>query len=380
MKVLYDYQAFDIQRSGGVSNVFSLLVEEVKKKIDVKVGITSTDNLYMLNQGYPNSKQVYAGLVKIGKVDEHQTKFEDIDWKKVNRIYSKNAIQRGDYDVFHPTHYEPYFLDYGLNKPYIVTVHDLAFERLRNYIQFNESMCLADFEKRRAIMESASKVVAISEATKKDIIDIYKVPENKIEVVYNAYRELPENYVYNNPFDFPYILYVGTRQGPLNYKCFIPFFNQIVPFMKRHKEFRLICTGRAFTTFEKDMFRQYGLEDRVENHYLNEDGLNNLYHHAFCFVFPSEFEGFGLPILEAYKNDCPTLLNDIPVFREVAGDAGMFFDITDGTSLNDRLESLYTADGNDIKSLIEDQRERLPLFTADKMAEGYINVYKSVLK
>lgn len=380
MKVLYDYQAFDIQRSGGVSNVFSLLVEEVKKKIDVKVGITSTDNLYMLNQGYPNSKQVYAGLVKIGKVDEHQTKFEDIDWKKVNRIYSKNAIQRGDYDVFHPTHYEPYFLDYGLNKPYVVTVHDLAFERLRNYIQFNESMCLADFEKRRAIMESASKVVAISEATKKDIIDIYKVPENKIEVVYNAYRELPENYVYNNPFDFPYILYVGTRQGPLNYKCFIPFFNQIVPFMKRHKEFRLICTGRGFTTFEKDMFRQYGLEDRVENHYLNEDGLNNLYHHAFCFVFPSEFEGFGLPILEAYKNDCPALLNDIPVFREVAGDAGMFFDITDGTSLNDRLESLYNADGNDIKSLIEDQRKRLSLFTADKMAEGYINIYKSVLK
>ena len=380
MKVLYDYQAFDIQRSGGVSNVFSLLVEEVKKRADVKVGITSTDNLYMLNQGYPNSKQVYAGLVKIGKVDEHQTKFEDIDWKKVNQIYSKNAIQRGDYDVFHPTHYEPYFLDYGLNKPYVVTVHDLAFERLRNYIQFNESMCLADFEKRRAIMGSASKVVAISEATKKDIIGIYKVPENKIEVVYNAYRELPENYVYNNPFDFPYILYVGTRQGPLNYKCFIPFFNQIVPFMKRHKEFKLICTGRGFTTFEKDMFRQYGLEDRVENHYLNEDGLNNLYHHAFCFVFPSEFEGFGLPILEAYKNDCPTLLNDIPVFREVAGDAGMFFDITDGTSLNDRLESLYTADGNDIKSLIEDQRKRLPLFTADKMAEGYINVYKSVLK
>lgn len=380
MKVLYDYQAFDIQRSGGVSNVFSLLVEEVKKRVDVKVGITSTDNLYMLNQGYPNSKQVYAGLVKIGKIDEHQTKFEDIDWKKVNQIYSKNAIQRGDYDVFHPTHYEPYFLNYGLNKPYVVTVHDLAFERLRNYIQFNESMCLADFEKRRAIMGSASKVVAISEATKKDIIDIYKVPENKIEVVYNAYRELPENYVYNNPFDFPYILYVGTRQGPLNYKCFIPFFNQIVPFMKRHKEFKLICTGRGFTTFEKDMFRQYGLEDRVENHYLNEDGLNNLYHHAFCFVFPSEFEGFGLPILEAYKNDCPTLLNDIPVFREVAGDAGMFFDITDGTSLNDRLESLYTADGNDIKSLIEDQRKRLPLFTADKMAEGYINVYKSVLK
>lgn len=379
MKILYDYQAFDIQRSGGVSNVFSLLVDEVKKREQVSVGIASTTNLYMLAQGYPSEEQTLRRLVDAGKLDQ-ATINDGIDWKKVNRIYSKNAIKRGDYDVFHPTHYDPYFLEYGVNKPYVVTVHDLAFERLRDYIQFNESMCLADFDKRRDIMAAASKVVAISEATKKDIIDIYKVPEDKIEVVYNAYRELPENYEYNNPFNFPYILYVGTRQGPLNYKCFIPFFNQIVPFMKEHKEFKLICTGQKFTKFELDMFRQYGLEDRVENHYLNEHGLNNLYHHAFCFVFPSEFEGFGLPILEAYKNDCPTLINNIPVFHEVAGDCGKYFDITDGKSLNESLEKLFAMKEDDRNSLILKQRERLPLFTAEKMGEGYINVYKSVLK
>lgn len=379
MKILYDYQAFDIQRSGGVSNVFSLLLEEMKKREKVSVGIASTSNLYMLAQGYPSSDQTLERLIATGKIDG-RTKNSDIDWKNVNKIYSKNMIKRGDYDVFHPTHYNPYFLEYGVKKPYVVTVHDLAFERLRNYIQFNESMCLADFDNRRDIMAAASKVVAISEATKKDIMDIYKVPESKIDVVYNAYRELPENYEYNNPFNFPYILYIGTRQGPLNYKCFIPFFNQIVPFMKEHKEFKLICTGSKFSKFELDMFRQYGLEDRVENYYLNEDGLNNLYHHAFCFVFPSEFEGFGLPILEAYKNDCPALLNDIPVFHEVAGDCGQYFDITDGKSLNERLEGLFEMKEDDRNDLIFRQKERLPLFTAEKMAEGYINVYKSVLK
>lgn len=379
MKILYDYQAFDIQRSGGVSNVFSLLVDEVKKREEVSVGIASTTNLYMLSQGYPSEEATLTRLINAGKIDPSTT-LDSIDWKKVNRIYSKNAIKRGDYDIFHPTHYDPYFLEYGIDRPYVVTVHDLAFERLRDYIQFNESMCLADFDKRRDIMVAASKVVAISEATKQDITDIYKVPESKIEVVYNAYRELPENYEYNNPFNFPYILYVGTRQGPLNYKCFIPFFNQIVPFMKEHKDFKLICTGQKFTKFELDMFRQYGLEDRVENHYLNEDGLNNLYHHAFCFVFPSEFEGFGLPILEAYKNDCPALLNNIPVFREVAGDDGLYFDITDGKSLNANLEGLFSLSDDDRKDIIWKQRQRLPLFTADKMAEGYINVYKSVLK
>ena len=379
MKILYDYQAFDIQRSGGVSNVFSLLVDEVRKHEDVTVGIASTTNLYMLAQGYPNEETTLARLIAAGKIPA-ETDIESIDWKKVNKIYSKNKITKGDYDVFHPTHYNPYFLEYGVNKPYVVTIHDLAFERLRIYIQFNEQMCLKDFDNRRDIMAAASKVVAISEATKRDIIDIYKVPEEKIEVVYNAYRELPENYEYNKPFDFPYILYVGTRQGPLNYKCFIPFFNQIVPFMKTHKDFKLICTGQRFTKFELDMFRQYGLEDRVENHYLNEDGLNNLYHHAFCFVFPSEFEGFGLPILEAYKNGCPALLNDIPVFREVAGDSGVYFDITDGKSLNEKLEGLFEMKEDDRNALIDKQKERLPLFTAEKMAEGYINVYKSVLK
>lgn len=379
MKILYDYQAFDIQRSGGVSNVFSLLLEEMKKREKVSVGIASTSNLYMLAQGYPTSDQTLERLIAAGKIDG-STKSSDIDWKNVNRIYSKNMIKRADYDVFHPTHYNPYFLEYGIKKPYVVTVHDLAFERLRNYIQFNESMCLADFDNRRDIMAAANKVVAISEATKKDIMDIYKIPESKIDVVYNAYRELPENYEYNKPFNFPYILYVGTRQGPLNYKCFIPFFNQIVPFMKEHKGFKLICTGTKFSKFELDMFRQYGLEDRVENHYLNEDGLNNLYHHAFCFVFPSEFEGFGLPILEAYKNDCPALLNDIPVFHEVAGDCGQYFDITDGKSLNEKLEELFELKEDDRNDLIMRQKERLPLFTAEKMAEGYINVYKSVLK
>lgn len=378
MKILYDYQAFDIQRSGGVSNVFSLLVDEVRKREEVSVGLASTTNLYMLAQGYPSEEDTYNRLTDLGKIAP-EVKIEDLDWKKINKIYSKNAIKRGEYDVFHPTHYDPYFLDYGIDKPYVVTVHDLAFERLRDYIQYNENMCLRDFDYRRDIMASASKVVAISEATKKDIIDIYKVPGEKIDVVYNAYRELPEGYEYAKLFDSPYILFVGTRQGPLNYKCFIPFFNQIVPFMKAHPEFKLICTSSKFTKFELDMFRQYGLENRVENHYFTEDGLNSLYHGAFCFVFPSEFEGFGLPILEAYKNDCPALLNDIPVFHEVAGDCGTYFDITDGKSLNESLERMFEMKEDDRNALILKQRERLPLFTAEKMAEGYINVYKSVL-
>ena len=88
MKILYDYQAFDIQRSGGVSNVFSLLVDEMKKREEVSVGIASTTNLYMLSQGYPSEEATLTRLINAGKIDPSTT-LDSIDWKKVNRIYKK---------------------------------------------------------------------------------------------------------------------------------------------------------------------------------------------------------------------------------------------------------------------------------------------------
>ena len=85
MKILYDYQAFDIQRSGGVSNVFSLLVNEVKKREDVSVGIASTKNLYMLAQGYLTEEQCLNKLKVAGKMPP-EASTDSIDLKKVNQI------------------------------------------------------------------------------------------------------------------------------------------------------------------------------------------------------------------------------------------------------------------------------------------------------
>ena len=73
MKILYDYQAFDIQRSGGVSNVFSLLVQEMRKREEVRVGIASTTNLYMLSQGYPSESQTLERLMSSGKISPETT-------------------------------------------------------------------------------------------------------------------------------------------------------------------------------------------------------------------------------------------------------------------------------------------------------------------
>ena len=111
MKILYDYQAFDIQRTGGVSNVFAMLTEEAKKRAEIGIGFASTENAYMLKLGYPSREYTLHRLINEGKINP-DLKVSDVDWKEVNQIASKNAIQRNDYDVFHPTHYRPYFLNY----------------------------------------------------------------------------------------------------------------------------------------------------------------------------------------------------------------------------------------------------------------------------
>ena len=84
MKILYDHQAFDIQKSGGVSNVFSLLVEEVHKRADTALGMASTNNLYLLSNGFPSRENLLTSLKERGLVSE-ETKVEDVDWTKINR-------------------------------------------------------------------------------------------------------------------------------------------------------------------------------------------------------------------------------------------------------------------------------------------------------
>ena len=112
---------------------------------------------------------------------------------------------------------------------------------------------------------------------------------------------------------------------------------------------------------------------------IDDIELYAFYHHAQCFVYPSEYEGFGIPVLEAYQAECPVLLNHASCFPEIAGDAAIYFKMDkDGSDLADKLESLLSMTSAERQSLIERQTSRLGRYSWDNSAKQLAAIYETV--
>ena len=132
---------------------------------------------------------------------------------------------------------------------------------------------------------------------------------------------------------------------------------------------------------EKEMLKEYGVGDRLCHHWVtNDNELFSLYHHAKCFVYPSEYEGFGIPLLEAYQADCPVLLNNASCFPEIAGDAAIYFNMdSKNSNLAEQIECMLSMSTEERRTLLTKQRERLKRFSWEKSAKQLADVYQSVI-
>ncbi len=173
-----------------------------------------------------------------------------------------------------------------------------------------------------------------------------------------------------------YVLFVGNRGA---YKNFNWMFNAISDFLKE-KNMNLICAGGGvFSEDEIKMFTSVNLYSKV--HFIdisNDDILNNLYANAFCFVFPSLYEGFGIPILESFTNSCPVVLSKASCFPEIAGSAVLYFELDKVESLVEQLNVLYY--DKDLRNyLIKNSNEVLKKYSWTKMVDEHMLVYNSIL-
>ena len=127
---------------------------------------------------------------------------------------------------------------------------------------------------------------------------------------------------------------------------------------------------------------EYGVKDRFVSCWVKNDNvLYSLYHNALCFVYPSEYEGFGIPILEAFQADCPVLLNNASCFPEIAGDAAFYFDMNSNDSnLAEQLERLLSMSSEEKTHLLSKQRKRLSKYSWEDSAKKMDDVYQSVIK
>ena len=153
-----------------------------------------------------------------------------------------------------------------------------------------------------------------------------------------------------------------------------------MPILRRHKDLKVVCTGNPFTPEEKYFIETMGMEKRFIQTFVKTDQeFLDLYNHAVCFVYPSEYEGFGIPILEAYKADCPVMLNEASCFPEIAGDAAIFFRMNkERSDFEEQFETLYHLDGNEKEKLLAKQRERMRMFSWTKSAQQLADVYRKI--
>jgi glycosyltransferase involved in cell wall biosynthesis len=368
MKILYDYQTFTNQVYGGISRYFYELMNHFSQNQDIKfeISLKYSNNHYLENVNFTNHKTFFKDTNFKGKT--HIMTF-------LNEFHSKRILLKHDFDVFHPTYYNPYFLKYIDTKPFVITVYDMIHELYPELFSKNDNVA----KWKKILTKKADMILAISENTKKDLIEICDVPENKVKVVYLASSLISSNFLtidkLTEKYDIskPYILYVGTRNTYKNYLMLLDVYSNHFS-----EKFNLICFGgNAFNKIELEKIANIKNSHKVIQLSGSDDLLASLYKHAFCFVLPSLYEGFGIPLLEAMSMGCPVVASKASSIPEVVGNAAILFDPHSKEELIDAVESLY--DDSKRNYLIKRGFEQEKKFNWDKMTNETLDIYKSIL-
>lgn len=325
MKILYDHQKFSVQKYGGITKYFSEIISNFPLGHQYYLPLILSDNHYL--------KEKRQFFKKRNILPDRNFPKKEVVRKiiySINGYYSRRCISANNFDIFHPTFYDDYFLKI-LRRPYVVTVHDLIEFRFKDRF-FKQGSIRGQMER---VIRNANRIIAISKNTKKDIIELFGTDPGRIDVIYHGFNR-PINPPVKNLYG-RYILYVGQRD---KYKNFKTFSEAIRVLFSRERDLKLVCVGSPFNWEEVNDLKKLKIFDRTVILNASEDLLNSLYANALVFVFPSLYEGFGMPILEAFANECPVCLSDSSCFPEIAGNAGAYFDPNSYESILAAIENV----------------------------------------
>ncbi|MCX7858322.1 MAG: glycosyltransferase family 4 protein [Deltaproteobacteria bacterium] len=370
MKIVFDHQIFTVQKFGGISRYFSELVKELSLLPDTHIGVY----LIFSNNEYIGDT---AHIKHMGFLKRYNFRGKARVMNFFNKVYSILKLSSTQYNVFHPTYYDPYFLSYIDKKPFVLTIHDMIHEKFPQFFSPRDKTPM----QKRALAKRCSRIIVPSNSTKRDVVKILGIDESKIEVIYHGVvmeERKVGDLTPNSPPDLPekYILYVGSRKG---YKNFTRFLTATSYVIRQLKDIFVICIGGGkFTNLERKLMQQLNVADRVIHLEVKSDDLWIYYKNALMFVFPSLYEGFGLPILEAFACGCPVVLSDIQPFREIAVDAACYFDPESEESIKSAV--LRVLEDAQLKaSLIQAGKDRVKNFSWKQTAVKTREVYEKVI-
>lgn len=284
-------------------------------------------------------------------------------------------IKNHPVDVFFsPTHYIPWFTPI----PKVLAIMDVS------YLYYPELFRTKDLLQLKYMglysIKRAKKILTISEFSKKEIVEHYKYPETNIEVTYPGIDEKMKTIKSESPKrnpDRPYILFVGTMQPRKNVERLISAFEQLA------EDVDLVLVGKKGWLYES-IFTKIAHSPKKEHikwlDFVSQEELVQLYTNARCFVLPSLYEGFGIPVADALFYNCPVVISQTTSLPEVAGDGGIYVDPLTPTSIAEGLHKALQLSPEERKKLVQVGQAHIQQFTWEACARKTLAVLNSFAK
>jgi len=340
VSLLIDGIVYSLQKHGGISVYFNeLLSRMVKNEQRFELSLYSNKSVAL--------KELHC-------------KFPVTHRMRLFERYRDQVVTQPDATVFHSSYYR---LPQSKQLSVITTVHDFTYEK---YFPSHKRV-IHSWQKGRAIRASDA-ILCVSENTKKDLLTLYpQINENKVHVIYNGVNECFSSI--GTCFE-DFALFIGSRAS---YKGFY----QAVCAIEKVKFLQLKIVGGGRLTSQEIKL----LEDKIPGRYhyngfVTNDELNNIYNTAFCLLYPSLYEGFGIPPLEAMRTGCPVIALNISSIPEVIPYHDFLCESNEVDVLIDRIESLRDVTG--LRETLAQQGERhADKFSWDTMYRQTANIYNS---
>jgi glycosyltransferase involved in cell wall biosynthesis len=365
MKVAFDHQIFSEQAYGGVSRYFF----EVAKRIQVFDGyaVEILSPLFV-NKYLRDNPSLKVWGMHVTQLPRPRRIVQVLNAELVR--WKLNQVQP---DIVHET----YYLDRKLAPPKsktVVTVYDMIHEKFPQFFPSNDKTR----QMKKAAVDRADHVICISENTRTDLIDLLHIPPEKTSVTYLAHAASAQR---SEPLERlrvrPYIAYVGARIG---YKNFVGLLRAFGVSRVLRSNYSIVCVGGGgLTPGEREEMTRAGVQpDQVILLNGSDELLESVYRGAAAFVYPSLYEGFGLPPLEAMSAGCPVVCSRTSSLPEVCGDAAEYFDPAQPDSIATSIERAVSSNGRR-QELIALGLLQIRKFSWDQCASHTAAIYERLL-
>ncbi|MBW4419337.1 MAG: glycosyltransferase family 4 protein [Myxacorys californica WJT36-NPBG1] len=367
VKLVYDYQIFSRAKYGGIARyiyeIATRTAKTTKFEVEIFAGVFVNGYLQKSDKTLVRGHKVpyFPGASRV--------------LSAANAELSKCWFRQSKVDLLHETYYSQKCIT-PKRCTTILTVYDMIHEKF-SYLMSNRERELISIK--AAAINRADYIICISEATKNDLISLLNIDPKKVIVTYLGHS-LRSNISsgHSKVINVPYILYVGRRD---KYKNFDRLIEAYANNSRIRQEFSLVSFGgKSFSKIELSKISELGLPNGKVIHLEGNDStLAGLYSHAAALAYPSLYEGFGIPPIEAMSFGCPVICSNVSSIPEVVAEAGEYFDPYNVDNIADALEKvLFSTERTMTLSMLG--KERAKKFSWENCAEQTQLVYSSLLQ